>query len=76
MLISMSKDEAKSLLNLGANRNEIPKRFLLELERIMFSNMTDAEVAASVKNELYSVSDSIGGGKGRKGGKFWREKTN
>lgn len=67
MLMTMAKVQAENLISLGANRDDVPKRFLEELKRLMVLNATDADVEVSVKTKLYTVSDDEvegGGGMG------------
>ncbi|XP_050685764.1 uncharacterized protein LOC126980190 isoform X2 [Eriocheir sinensis] len=56
MLMTMPKVQAESLISLGANRDDVPNRFLEELKRLMVLNMTDTDVALSVKTMLYTLN--------------------
>lgn len=64
MLMTMPKVQAESLISLGANRDDVPNRFLEELKRLMVLNMTDTDVGLSVRTKLYTVSDGEGEGWG------------
>lgn len=56
MLMTMSKVQAENLISLGANRDDVPNRFLEELKRLLVLNATDADVEVSIKTKLYTVS--------------------